>query len=125
MNKMFSVPIKIYEHTFHCIVTRDPNYVRRVFRRVGWEVKLSTGDVERIQQGAGGMCWYGPQSLTMMWIGKLPRTSYHRSVLVHECTHACVQLLCLRGIPINSTCDEPLAFLLDYTFMEFDKKMSK
>lgn len=123
MNRIFSVPISIYEHTFHCIVSRDPEFVKRSFIKLGWEVRLSSGDTEKIIDGRGGLCWYGPQSQTILWVGKLPRNPYTRSALLHECTHACVQLLCLRGIPINSACDEPLAFLLDYTFMQFDEKM--
>ena len=123
MNKVYSVPIEIYEHTFHCIVSPDPEFVKKSFVKLGWGVRLSSGDIEKIRSSKGGLCWYGPQSQTLMWVGGKPNTPYRRSALIHECVHACVQLLCLRGIPINSQCDEPLAFLLDFAYLKFDEQM--
>lgn len=124
---IITVRVDIYAHDVVFLVTRNPKIVEEYFNTVKTDrtLKLTESDRESIKAGLGGRCWHGMTDLTVIWIPRQPRKPYDYGCLVHETTHAAVQLLSDVNIEINSKNDEPLAWLIDYIVRDFLKQSRK
>ena len=122
--KLFVVPIPVYEHKVICIVTKNPQAVDEAFSRM--KLNYCVGKNQRkILEGRGGLCWYGCDNTIVIWMAAIPRTPYQISVLIHEITHAAIQMLSSVGVPVDAKTDEAVCYLLDYLTQTFLEKMWK
>lgn len=61
----------------------------------------------------------------VIWLPKYIRDIDSHTALSHECLHAAVETLSNRGVPINRDGDEALAYLHEFYYSAFLKKLER
>ena len=122
--KSFVVPVEIYEQKVVCLITKNPTAVEEAFAKMKLNYRVKDNQ-RKIAAGRGGLCWYGCNATTVIWMGDIPRSPKQISILVHECAHATVHILDSAGVPVKPKTDEALCYLLDHLVQKFLEQMRK